>query len=352
MKNLDIEHYSGVDEVFSLKLSRVYAPILKALGKVTFPYQLAKISKITGLQEHVCKQRIQSLLRNGWRFTIHVNELKLGLKKLIVILRRRPDKMLLDYLRSSSRVITSPKYILSYYIPISHDPLDIVNYYGNLVENYYVLLGFERTKPDGILKYYNLEKELITVKYSEIINVLNSKYHGPTLASGTSKSIFGGIDLVLIKELQKNPFMTYKELSDRTNLPYSRILRRMRLLVREGVLGSIRIMRTPKVYQFVGMVLIEGMKPYSELIERLLSLPYVSAVAYNNDIITIALRLPWSAVTILSDIVEVLDGVYDVKVFLIDPRTMKSYTIPYRQEYSKYEGWVFKVTSIGGRGSR
>ncbi len=350
MKNLNTEHYSGVDEVFSLKLSRVYAPILKALGKVTFPYQLAKISKVTGLQEHVCKQRIQSLLRNGWRFTIHVNELKLGLKRLVIILKRRPDKMLLDYLRSASRIIASPKYMLSYYIPISRDPLDVVNYYGDLVEDYYVLTGFDRTRPDGILKYYDLEKELISVKYSEIIEVLNKEYHGPTLTSSTGKSVFGGIDLVLIKELQKNPFMTYKELSDRTKLSYSRILRRMKLLVREGVLGSIRIMRTPKVYQFIGIVVIEDMKPYMELMEKLLSLPYVGAITYSDSIITIALRLPWSAVTILSDIVEVLDGVYDVKVFLIDPRTVKSYTIPYRQEYSKYEGWVFKVTSVGGKG--
>ncbi len=347
LKQFLVENSNG-NEIFSVKLGRVYVPVLKALGEATFPYQLAKISRITGLQEHTCRQRIQSLLKNGWRFTVHVNELKLGLKRLIIILKRKPEKILLDYLRSVVRIIASPNYILSYYIPISHDPLDIVSYYDDLVESYYVLVGFERTRPNNILRYYDLEEELIKVKYSEIVEVLKDKYQGMIVISNGNRSAFGGVDLVLIKELQKNPFLTYKELSNRTNLSYSRILRRMKLLVREGVLGSIRIMRMPQVYQFIGMVIIEGLKPYRELLEKLLSLPYVSAVAYGSNVIVITLRLTWSAVAVLSDVIEALIDDYTVKTFLIDAKSTRTYTIPYRYEYSKYEGWVFKVSSIRG----
>lgn len=44
LKKLDKEK-----EIFVIKLRYTHVPILEALGKVTYPYHMSKISRITGI---------------------------------------------------------------------------------------------------------------------------------------------------------------------------------------------------------------------------------------------------------------------------------------------------------------
>lgn len=331
-------------EIFVIKLRYTHAPILEALGKVTYPYHMSKISRITGIQEHACRLRIQQLMEQGWRFTVYVDESKLRLKRLIIILKRKPKDIVLHFLRLMGRTLPDAKYLLSYYLPVMYEPEDLVKYYYDYVEDYYVIDTFDRTRPDGILRYYDKTNEEIRVSYYELLKVLVDSYDSSSIVEPyTFKSSFSSVDLVLIKELQKNPFMTYKELSEKTGLSYARILRRMKSLSREGIIGSMRIMKIPGEYNLSSTIFIRGMPPYRDMIDKLLSLPYVSGVGYTSKLIAISLRLSWKAISVLGDIVEALSGKYEVKLYLIDPKVKRAYTIPYLQEYSKYKAeWIMK----------
>ncbi|HDJ83860.1 MAG TPA: winged helix-turn-helix domain-containing protein, partial [Desulfurococcaceae archaeon] len=231
------------------------------------------------------------------------------------------------------------------YLPITYDEYDLIRYYGNLVERYYVMKGFERLRPDLMLKYYDGSSEEIKVHYDEIVKVLSKEYHGKTVDFSVKKASFSGIDLMIIKELQKNPFMSPAEIGKNIGHPSVKVLRRLKSLVRDGIVGSIRVMKTPSIYDFVGTIIVEGLKVTFELIESLISIPFVSGISYSENAISIGVRLSRLGVSVLGDVVEYVGGKYDVHIYLMDPVVKASYTIPYLHEYSKYRAdWVAAVS--------
>jgi len=342
LNNSDEEKEKGI---FSIKLRYWFVPILKALGNVTLPHYMSKISRLSNTPEHICKLRLRQLSEQGWRFTIYVDESKLRLRRLIIILKRKPKNIVEYFLRSINRVLPDAKYMLSYYLPITYDEYDLVRYYGNLVERYYVMKGFERLRPDLMLKYYDGSSEEIKVHYDEIVKVLSKEYHGKTVDFSVKKASFSGIDLMVIKELQKNPLMSPIELGKRIGHPSVKVLRRLKSLVRDGIIGSIRVMKAPGPHEFIGTIIVDGLKVTFELIENLISIPFVTGISFNENAVSIGVRLSRLGVSVLGDVVEHVGGRYDVRIYLMDPVVKVSYTIPYLHEYSKYRAdWVAVVS--------
>ena len=342
MNNSNVEKEKAV---FSIKLRYWFVPILKALGNVTPPHYMSRISRLSNTPEHICRLRLKQLYEQGWEFTIYVDENKLRLRRLIIVLKRKPEKIVRYFLRSVNRILPDAKYMISYYLPITYDEYDLVRYYGDLVEKYYVMKGYERLRPDLMLMYFDGSNEEIRVGYDELVRVLNREYSGKPVSLSVKKSSFSGIDLMILKELQRKPFTSPTELGKKIGLPSVKVLRRLKNLVRDGVIGAFRVTRVPTQQEFIGVVIVDGLKVTLELIENLVSIPFVINVGYSEDVVAIGVRLSRLGISVLGDVVEHIGDKYDVRVYLMDPVVKAVYTIPYRYEYSKYRAdWVTAVS--------
>ena len=160
------------------------------------------------------------------------------------------------------------------------------------------------------------------------------------------------IDLLIVKELEKNPFISLRDIQLKIrmhgiNLRYSRVLRHFKHhLLNKGVIRGIRLrlIPLPSEYNTLFIARVSGeLTSLFSLVSVLLEHPAFTTanVSFKRNQVFIAGVIPLSEVVTLTSFIESLKGIREVEVKLLDRKRRIAFTIPYAREF--YHGkWILK----------
>ena len=297
--------------------------------------------------------KIKRLRAGGFAFGADVDHYKLGLVKLLVFLDRivSTDEIPSTFLRYYAPVV--PKgLLLIYYLPLTYNIDDILKHLPKtFLEQYWVTEETYYSKPKYTL-YYDFAEKHILFNWPLMEKRYYEKLGKVFLVKPEMPSRIDLIDLLIVKELEKNPFVSLREIQAKIkmhgiNLRYSRILRHFKHhLLNRGVIRGIRLrlIPLPSEYNtlFVARVSGESTALFS-LISTLLEHPAFTTanVSFKKNQIFIAGVIPLSEVVTLTSFIESLKGIRDVEVKLLDRKRRIAFTIPYAREF--YHGrWILR----------
>jgi len=321
-----------------------YGEILNKFFNIEGKQSITTIARYLGVDPSTIIKYIKLFKRMGFTFGIDIAYARLGLRRVYIFTNKKV-KLISNrqkfqvFLKTFARSLCPSGYFIAYYIPWDVSVESFVERFAT--NNYWIVEETHGSKPDLIK--YNIppqkEEDLIKV-LNEVIKACNryKKEKPPT----TSRSKLNSIDLTVIKELEKNYFTKLTDIARRSNIPYHRILARMKKI--NSYIECIRVNETPwtrDVNQLI--VAIMSMKPglplrsIADILCRLPMIGNVNISWHSNSLILLTLPDLKNMFILLDNLVSV--GIAKrYSTYLIE-YPFKSYTLPYKVgvEYNKYQ---------------
>jgi len=336
---------------------KYFTPDLARILEIIQSYQgLPTISDLARtLNAHVSSvwYKIKRLRAGGFAFGADVDHYKLGLVKLLVFLDRMisTNDIPSTFLRYYAPIVPRGL-LLTYYLPLTYEIEDILKYLPEtLLEEYWIAEETYYSKPKYTLYYDFVEKQIL-FNWSLMEDRYYEKLGKVFFTKPEAPSRIDLIDLLIVKELEKNPFISLRDIQLKIrmhgiNLRYSRILRHFKHhLLNKGVIRGIRLrlIPLPSEYNTLFITRVSGeLTSLFSLVSVLLEHPAFTTanVSFKRNQVFIAGVIPLSEVVTLTSFMESLKGIREVEVKLLDRKRRIAFTIPYAREF--YHGkWILR----------
>ena len=336
---------------------KYFTPDLARILEIIQSYQgLPTISNLARtLNAHVSSvwYKIKRLRAGGFAFGADVDHYKLGLVKLLVFLDRMisTNDIPSTFLRYYAPIVPRGL-LLTYYLPLTYEIEDILKYLPEtLLEEYWIAEETYYSKPKYTLYYDFVEKQIL-FNWSLMEDRYYEKLGKVFFTKPEAPSRIDLIDLLIVKELEKNPFISLRDIQLKIrmhgiNLRYSRVLRHFKHhLLNKGVIRGIRLrlIPLPSEYNTLFIARVSGeLTSLFSLVSVLLEHPAFTTanVSFKRNQVFIAGVIPLSEVVTLTSFIESLKGIREVEVKLLDRKRRIAFTIPYAREF--YHGkWILK----------
>ncbi len=346
---------------------------VRVFGKQTIAKHIAKRLNVT---VRTALRRINRLENEeGLKFSIEYSLRALKLKRVAIFTTGMTDTSLYDIIKLKNVVpfIRSIMTLLPlglglvYHLPkdVPIDSLEIPSdaqvieyqeFFRNMTDlNIYPLRALYDARlasSDEILN--KLRKRLINLFQNEIMQHekgINMDIEHEFLLSSSK---FDWIDLMIIKELEKNPFIGLEALSKKLNMPMSRVRRHLFKHVSK-INRGIRIRKMPydrssDVVKLIIILKLKDVKLAYAVINELIRCPLIIVCGLNVNSGEVLVQAIPSVVDVRR-VVRFFDDLgkelgFDFRGFFIAVSS-RSYTVPFirDKEYTPAVGWRFKERS-------
>ena len=336
---------------------RYFTPDLARILEVIQTYQgLPTISDLARiLDSHVSSiwYKIKRLRAGGFAFGADIDHYKLGLVKLLVFLDKviSIDDIPGAFLRYYAPIVPKGLFLI-YYLPLTYNIEDILKLLPkSFLEQYWVIEETYYSKPKYML-YYDFKRKDILFDWSVMASRYYEKLGKVVFAKPETPSRVDLIDLLIAKELEKNPFISLREVQLKIkmhgiNLKYGRILRHFKNhLLGRGVIRGIRprLVPLPSEYNTLFIARIRGDSlSLHALVSILLEHPAFTTahMSFGRNQVFVAGVIPFSKIIALSTFIESLKGIKEIEVKLLDRDKRMAFTIPYTREFH-HGKWVLR----------
>jgi len=340
-------------EAFKKHFTRDLAKVLEIMQAHQGLLTISDLARILGLHISSVWYKIKKLRAGGFAFGADIDHYKLGLIKLFVFLDRIisisdvPSAFLRYYVPVVPRGL-----FLTYYLPLKYDIDDILKSLPKaFLEHYWVIEETYYSRPKYTL-YYDFDKKNIVFDWLLMEGRYKEKLGKVFFAKPEAPTRVDLIDLLIAKELEKNPFMSLRDIQLRIkihgiNLKYGRVLRHFRNhLLKRGVIRGIRLrlVPLPTEYNILFIARLNGnQRSLHALISTLLEHPSFTGagIAFEEDEVFIIGVIPFSEIVTLTAFLESINGVKEVEIKLLDRSKRRAFTIPYAREFH-HGMWILK----------
>ena len=336
---------------------KYFTPDLAKILETIQSYQglptISDLARILNLHVSSIWYKIKKLRTGGFAFGADIDHYKLGLIKLLVFLSKvvSLEDIPRAFLRYYAPIVPKGLFLV-YYIPLAYNIENVLRLFPEpLLEYYWVVEETYCSKPKYTL-YYDFKERNIIFDWELMIRRYQEKL-GKTIFSEPEKPTkIDLIDLLIAKELEKNPFISLREIQSRIrmhgiNLKYSRILRHFKnhLLNRHVIRGiRLRLVPLPSEYNTLFIARVHGnFYALHALVSTLLEHPAftIANISFREKQVFIGGVIPFSKIVTLASLMESLSGIKEVDIKLLDREKRRAFTIPYAREF--YHGrWILR----------
>ena len=313
-------------------------------------------------------RRISTLKRKGITFTIDVDEKKIGLSKVSFFLY---DVFLDEHEIPHSHwnnayTISSVPFgtYLVYYYPIVYGYKFIKDEIVKICKQEktdYLVINYTHTFPakPNFIKYFDVEKGRFNYFWKDWINKISEIIEAKTFQKTHHYTIFveeceekpeDWIDLLILKELEKDAFKSFKEISEHIGIRTWKVKYHYdRHILAKGIIKGIRpkLIYTDITNAYTCIIILknEGVDEYrlKKLIDFLVGLPFILAVVLSSDlkILTLQIAVPYDELVGFFYFKKALKHYFDIVLeFNYHYQYSSRRTIPYTN-YNPYTGvWV------------
>ncbi|RLE83630.1 MAG: hypothetical protein DRJ41_04565 [Thermoprotei archaeon] len=343
------ENIQAFRKYFTQDLAKILEIMQSYQGLLT----ISDLARILGLQVSSVWYKIKRLRAGGFAFGADIDHYKLGLIKLLVFLDRiiSINDIPSAFLRYYAPIVPKGLFLI-YYLPLNYDIDDILKLLPKtFLEQYWVIEETYYSRPKYTL-YYDFNKRTIVFNWLLMEKRYREKLGKVIFSKPEAPTRIDLIDLLIAKELEKNPFISLRDIQVKIkmhgiNLKYSRILRHFKNhLLGRGVIRGIRLrlVPLPSEYNTLFIAKLRGdQKSLHALASTLLEHPSFTAtyVAFKKNHVFIMGVVPFSEIVTLSAFMESIKGIDEAEITLLDRNKRKAFTIPYTREF--YHGkWILK----------
>ena len=340
-------------EAFRKYFTQDLAKILEIIQSYQGLPTISDLARMLNVHVSSIWYKIKRLRTGGFAFGADVDHYRLGLIKLLIFLDRviSPNDIPSTFLRYYAPIVPKGLFLI-YYLPLTYDIEDLLKYLPRtFLEQYWVVEETYYSKPKYTL-YYDFSVKQIMFNWTLMEKRFYEKLGKVVFAKPEAPSRIDLIDLLIVKELEKNPFISLRDVQLKIkmhgiNIKYSRVLRHFKNhLLNRGVIRGIklRLIPLPTEYNTLFIARVEGVSTaLFSLVSTLLEHPALSTanISFKKNQVFIAGVIPLSEVVTLTSFMESLKGIREVEVKLLDRKRRIAFTIPYAREF--YHGkWILK----------
>ncbi len=333
---------------------RLVARILKQKP----PLIKRKLAEDLGMELTRVKKLLKKVKRD-WRFSVQVNYHAIGLRRMVFVLKRKPDYIEKKYLSLYATTIEG-NLIISYYLPLVFNPSDLIKKYFNDLKYYIILEGEYKPKPN-LLNYYSAGRITVNL-YEEIEREFKENAGKEDLEVNSFIHRFNEADLRIIMELQKDPLRSMRAIAEALGYTVPRVSGHLRFLTKNNIIESFSLKALPGAHRYLGRLvfatiiigILPPKYPLRRLARSLSRIPLIGTILYGNTliekhrqqvteynekIIYIPILTYEKTVDYVHEIVDLIKEYIEIYDVIIAMRKQK-YTLPYKkEEYSKYKGF-------------
>ncbi|MGC8556928.1 MAG: hypothetical protein ACP5ML_02670 [Fervidicoccus sp.] len=359
-----------IDEAFFLKRYDVNL-LIEQIMRTDPPIRISKIAEDLNEPISQIRRKISKLYNLGYGFKGDFDLRRIGLSTLVLgfnepiddVIKKLPRNLsqYLPFLRRWQGETFSPKHlsIALMYIPYNYDVL--ANAYGILEKANISLeikpfiadisiIGKPRTKYFGLpdyltnweLLYNDLKKEEDEENIKEILKIdpINLDL----------------IDVLILASYQKDAFTPVSKIASDLKLSISKINRHLKTHIEKRKIFngcSIKqLISKLNIQNRIMMLLIgknEDLSTLLEFISIVKNSPefYSALVDSNNNMYMMLFSIMFSEIDLFSKFIKnVKEYLGEYNIFILNPSTIKSYTIPFLAYNREIKNWDFKISVI------
>jgi len=308
----------------------------------------SEIARDLNIPSYTLSRKLGLLRRLGVAFSVNVDFLAIGLKRLIVIVNEflELNSVLEDSIIGRFIAFYAPILLpfqgtlLSYYLPDTINVKDIVSRFKNVVS--FDVINKSVYSKAKLTQHFDFTRRSFNVNWNRLHELAcRSDIQRRDIDLSSHRTIkFDFLDLLIIKELEKDPFKHAMSISKELGVNYSKVLRHYNLHVSKIVRGfRLRLIPLPPENSLYIIIRVEG--DYGllcRLANALSELIFIAGIhlSFKGVMYIIAVLDPG----ILNDLINYLRNFkVNYTVYLLDRYRRAFYTIPYT-EYSRFlKGW-------------
>lgn len=306
------------------------------------------IARDLGIPSYTLSRKLGLLKRLGIAFSVNVDFLTIGLKRLVVIVNGflELNSVLGDDIIGRFVAFYAPILLpfqgtmLSYYLPDTINVKDVVSRFKNVV--LFDVINKSIYSKAKLTKHFDFTRKSFKTDWGRLYKLAyESDIQYKDIDLSLYRTIkFDLLDLLIIKELEKDPFKHAMDISRELGVNYSKVLRHYNLHVSKIVRGfRLRLVPLPPENSLYLLIRVEG--DYGllcRLANALLELIFIAGIhlSFKGVMYIIAVLDPETLNNLLN---YLRDFKVNYTVYLLDRYRRAFYTIPYT-EYSRFlRGW-------------
>jgi len=320
-----------------------------------------EIAKDLGIPSYTLSRKLNYLKRLGVAFGVNIDFSSIGLRKLVIIVKDYIERDIVErdnkfgkFLNFYAPILLPFQgTLLVYYIPASIDTHEIISKLTSIVRdikdisNYNVIIKsiYSRAKFtyhfDFIRKEFKVNWDRLYRLSSESTSVVKDVDVNELRTEDYRYSKFDLLDLLIIDQLEVDPFKHIASISKELDISYAKVLKHFKQHVSRVVKGfRLRLIPLPIGSSLYVCIRVEGSYNLLYKLANILSeLVFIAGIHLSpqNVMYVLAVITP----DVLSSLTRFLSefGVY-YDVYLLDRTRRVAYTLPYTG-YSKFlRGWT------------
>lgn len=307
------------------------------------------IARDLGIPSYTLSRKLGLLRKLGVAFSINIDFLSIGLNRLVIIVNDYLDLNTVQEYDVIGRFLCFYSPILLpfqgtlvvYYLPNMINVKDVISKFKNLVA--FDVVNKSLYSKAKLTQHYDFTSKSFKIDWDRLYKL---SYTSNTPYRNIDLSMYGSIkfdllDLLIIKELEKDPFNHAMNISKELGVNYPKVLRHYNTHVSKIVKGfRLRLVPLPPENSLYVFIRVEG--DYS-LLCRI-------ANALSELIFIAGIHLSFKGVMHIISVLDsetlnrllkyLRDFKVDFNIYLLDRYRRIFYTIPYT-EYSKFlRGWT------------
>ncbi len=294
--------------------------------------------------------KIFSYIRNRWKLVAQVNMYALGLRDLVVVLKKVPENIYTPYLVFQSQ-LRGRGLVLSYRLPFKVPASEILSYYPRELVEDYIVVVYKRRPGPALMKYYFdgwIRVNLLT----EISKVFDRLRGLDDVVIDKSLKRFSLTDLLIVSELERDALSSVRDIARKINAKYDRVLRRVESIRKQGIVEGIGVglFDLELLRRGARLIVIGGLRgayPYHRLTMELARIPGLGTVGVDTLTDKILLLIPSRHVEYNNLANSLKRHLVNVKIYEVEPEHSVFYRIPrtLRTSIQEYIGTWFEFTT-------
>ena len=311
--------------------------------------EITRVAEDMGLHASTIWKFMNVLKEKGFRFTADVDILRLGLEAVTLVLDEyiEYEKVFKSILRFYAPLIPWGTFLI-YLVPRGMSETLINSLAGLLPREPREIIKLTYSIPakPNLRKYYDPKTNVIRLDWEELLNVIKSSPKEAIPSGALRRGKFDEIDLFIIRELEKNPFISLKKITEDlnkefkpvTSINYIRVLRHFKNHIEaRGVIRGVKLISAPlkeHASTYIAAILRGNPAELHRVGKALVAHPYFD-YAYFNPIEGIGLilgSLPANEVFNFSIFLDKLREsriVREWSYYMLDYTRRKVLTMPY-----------------------
>ncbi len=311
--------------------------------------EITRVAEDMGLHASTIWKFMNVLREKGFKFTADVDILRLGLEAVTIILDEYMDyeRVFKSTLRYYAPLLPWGTFLI-YLVPRGMSETLVNSLAGALPREprEVIKLTYSIPAKPNLRKYYDPKANVIRLDWDELLSTIKSSPKEAVPGAALRRGKFDEIDLFIIKELEKNPFISLKKITEDlnrefrpvTSINYIRVLRHFKNHIEaRGVIRGVKLISAPlREYTSVSVATILRGNPAElhRVGKALVAHPYFDYALFNpiEGVGLILGSLPANEVFNFSIFLDRLREVRIVRewsYYMLDYTRKKMLTIPY-----------------------